>query len=148
MASSARRRVFADAVGATSFVVAGAEPVAEAVDALGGAADVVIEAAGVPGTIEQAMQSVKPTGTVVVVGWCTVPDTFVPALYLMKEVRIQFSMTYDVAEFRHVIDTLEHDGASLRALVSSIVSFDGLPDAFESLRRKNSQCKVVIDPQR
>ena len=57
---------------------------AAAIDALGGPADVVIEAAGAPGTIEQAMQIVKATGTVVALGWCTVPDTYVPALYLMQ----------------------------------------------------------------
>lgn len=147
MASTARRKAFAELAGASSFLVAADDPVAEAIEALGGTPDVVIEAAGAPGTIEQAMQTVKPTGTVVVLGWCTVPDTYVPALYLMKEIRLQFSMTYDVAEFRHVIDTLEHDGAPLRSLVSSVVSLDELPEMFESLRGGNAECKVVIDPQ-
>jgi threonine dehydrogenase-like Zn-dependent dehydrogenase len=147
MASTARRGPFADAAGATSFLVAGDDPVAEAIDALGGAPDVVIEAAGAPGTIEQAMQTVKPSGTVVVLGWCTVPDSYVPALYLMKEIRLQFSMTYDVAEFRHVIDALEHDAAPLRSLVSSMVSLDELPEVFESLRGGSAECKVIIDPR-
>ena len=147
MASSDRRREFAEHAGATSFLVAGDNPVAEAIEAIGGEPDVVIEAAGAPGTIEQAMQTVKPTGTVVVLGWCTVPDSYVPALYLMKQIRLQFSMTYDVAEFRHVIDTLEDDGAALRSMVSAVVSLDELPEMFESLRGGNAQCKVLIDPQ-
>ena len=147
MASSTRRREFAEHVGATAFLVAGDNPVAEAIDAIGGEPDVVIEAAGAPGTIEQAMQTVRPTGTVVVLGWCTVPDSYVPALYLMKQIRLQFSMTYDVAEFRHVIDTLEGDGAALRSMVSAVVSLDELPGMFESLRGGSSQCKVLIDPQ-
>ena len=95
----------------------------------------------------EAMQTVKPSGTVVVLGWCTVPDSYVPALYLMKEIRLQFSMTYDVAEFRHVIDALEHDAAPLRALVSSVVSLDELPETFESLRGGSAECKVIIDPR-
>jgi threonine dehydrogenase-like Zn-dependent dehydrogenase len=147
MATSDHRRAFAEHIGATSFVAAGDDPVAEAIEALGGAPDVVIEAAGAPGTIEQAMQIVKPTGTVVVLGWCTVPDSYVPAQYLMKEIRLQFSMTYDVAEFRHVIDTLEQDAAPLRALVSSVVTLDELPEKFETLRGRNTECKVIIDPQ-
>ena len=147
MATSDRRSAFAEQAGATSFLVAGDNPVAEAIEAIGGEPDVVIEAAGAPGTIEQAMQTVKPTGTVVVLGWCTVPDSYVPALYLMKQIRLQFSMTYDVAEFRHVIGVLEDDGAALRSMVSAVVSLDELPEMFESLRGGNTQCKVLIDPQ-
>ena len=122
------------------------DPVAAAIDALGGAPDVVIEAAGAPGTIEQAMQIVKATGTVVALGWCTVPDTYVPALYLMKQIRLQFSMTYNVAEIRHVIDTLDDDGAPLRAMVSATVSLDALPEMFEMFRGRHEHCKVLIDP--
>ncbi len=146
MATSRARESYARALGATSFLAPEHDAAAAAIDALGGPADVVIEAAGAPGTIEQAMQIVKATGTVVALGWCTVPDTYVPALYLMREIRLQFSMTYNVAEIHHVIDTLDGDDAPLRAMVSKTVSLDTLPDTFEMLRGRHEHCKVLIDP--
>ena len=146
MATSRRRETFAMELGATSFLAPEEDAVAAAVDDLGGPPDVVIEAAGVPGAIERAMQIVKPVGTVLVLGWCSVPDTpYVPAIYLTKEIRLQFSMTYRVADFHHVIDTLEADGAPLRAMVSETVSLDELPPVFESQRGSTPQCKVMID---
>jgi (R,R)-butanediol dehydrogenase/meso-butanediol dehydrogenase/diacetyl reductase len=145
-ATSRRREQYAKELGATDFIVSGDNPVGEAIDALHGPPSVVFEAAGVPGTIEQAMQIVQPRGTVIVLGWCTVPDSYVPALYLMKQVRLQFSMTYTVGEFRHTIDTLDSGAGGPEAMVSRTVSLDELPAAFESLRGPSTDCKVLIDP--
>jgi threonine dehydrogenase-like Zn-dependent dehydrogenase len=145
-ARSRRRERYALDLGATEFIVSGDNPVAEAVEALHCPPSLVFEAAGVPGTIEQSMQVVQPRGTVVVLGWCTVPDSFVPALYLMKQVRLQFSMTYTLGEFRHTIDTLDSGAVEPRAMVSQTVSLDDLPAAFESLRGPSADCKVLIDP--
>lgn len=145
-ATSRRRERYALEVGATDFIVSGDNPVAEAIETLHGPPPVVFEAAGVPGTIEHAMQVVRPRGTVVVLGWCTVPDSFVPALYLMKQVRVQFSMTYTIGEFRHTIETLDSGAVEPAAMVSRTVSLDELPETFESLRGPSADCKVLIDP--
>jgi 2-desacetyl-2-hydroxyethyl bacteriochlorophyllide A dehydrogenase len=145
-ATSRRRERYAMELGASDFIVSGDNPVGEAIEALRGAPSLVFEAAGVPGTIEQAMQVVAPRGTVVVLGWCTVPDSFVPALYLMKQVRLQFSMTYTVGEFHRTIDVLEGGAVEPRAMVSRTVSLDDLPEAFESLRSASDDCKILIDP--
>ena len=37
--------------------------------------------------------------------------------------------------------------APLRALVSSVVSLDELPEVFESLRGGSAECKVIVDPR-
>lgn len=145
-ATSRRREQYALDLGATEFIVSGDNPVGEAIESLGGPPKLVFEAAGAPGTIEQAMQVVQPRGTVVVLGWCTVSDSFIPALYLMKQVRLQFSMTYTLGEFRHTIDTLDSGAVQPGAMVSRTVSLDELPEAFESLRGPSTDCKVMIDP--
>jgi len=145
-ATSRRRERFARELGATAFIVAGDDPVAEALDAVGGAPTLVFEAAGVPGAIEQAVQIVQPRGTVLVLGWCSVSDTFMPAMYLMKEVRLQFSMTYSVPEFHHTIASLDAGAVDPRAMITDTVSLDDLPQVFESLRTGTDQCKVMIDP--
>lgn len=110
---------------------------------------VVFEAAEVPGSIEQAMQIVRPRGTVVVLGWCGVPDAYVPALYLMKEMRLQFSMTYSRNDFRDVIDALEDGLIEPAAMVTETIALDELPTVFEQLRTDTGQqCKVLVDPWR
>lgn len=144
-ATSRRREGYAMELGASDFIVSGDNPVGEAIEALHGTPSLVFEAAGAPGTIEQAMQVVAPRGTVVVLGWCTVPDSYIPAIYLMKQIRLQFSMTYSVGEFQHTIDTLDDDAAA-NAMVSQTVSLDDLPGVFESLRGPSTECKVMIDP--
>jgi threonine dehydrogenase-like Zn-dependent dehydrogenase len=145
-ATSRRRERYAKELGATDFIVSGDNPVGEAIEALHGPPSLVFEAAGMPGTLEQAMQVVQPRGTVVALGWCTVPDSFVPALYLMKQIRLQFSMTYSVGEFQHTIDTLDAGAVEPGTMVSSTVSLDELPAAFESLRGPSEECKVLVDP--
>ncbi len=114
------------ALGASSFIAPEDDPTAAAIEELGGQPDVVFEAAGVLGTIERAMQIVWATGTVLVLGWCAVPDSFVPAIYMMKQIRLQFSMTYGVGDFQHVIDTLDASAVEARTMVSDTVSLDEL----------------------
>lgn len=145
-ASTRRRERHARELGANDFITSGDDPVATAIEALHGQPTLVFEAAGVPGTIEQAMQVVQPRGTVVVLGWCTVPDSYVPAIYMMKQVRVQFSMTYNVGEFRHTIDTLDAGAGEPATMITETVSLDALPPVFESLHGSTDQCKVMIDP--
>ena len=80
-------------------------------------------------------------------GNCMVPDTFVPAAAMFKQVRLQGSMVYNVAEFATVADVLASGKVEPRAMVTDIVGYDQLPEMFESLRKPTSQCKVVINPR-
>jgi threonine dehydrogenase-like Zn-dependent dehydrogenase len=83
---------------------------------------------------------------VVVLGFCSVPDSFVPAIAVWKEVRMQFSMTYSIAEFEHVARVLDAGVVECRAMVTDTVPLAALPTAFESLRRPTRQCKVLVSP--
>jgi 2-desacetyl-2-hydroxyethyl bacteriochlorophyllide A dehydrogenase len=147
-APSRRREPFVTAVGADGFI-AGADDLARAAsEALGGQPDVVVEAAGAPGAIAAATDAVRPRGTVLVLGMLTEPDTFLPVTPLMKQVRVQFSVSYGIRDFEYVVDTLGRGALEPRAMVTATVSFDELPAMFESLRGPNSHCKVLIDPAR
>jgi (R,R)-butanediol dehydrogenase/meso-butanediol dehydrogenase/diacetyl reductase len=135
-------------MGADSFVVAeqGEDIVAAVNNALGGMPDIVFEAAGVPGTLAQAINHVRPRGTVVVLGCCTQPDNLVPAAGLFKEVRVQFSMIYDISDYEYVARTLDSGAIELRSMVTQTVSFDDFPAAFEALKHRSPQCKLMLDP--
>jgi (R,R)-butanediol dehydrogenase/meso-butanediol dehydrogenase/diacetyl reductase len=71
VATSRQREAIARAIGADAFLTIGEGLAGEVGEALGGAPDLVIECAGVPGSIARAVELVKPRGTVTVVGMCT-----------------------------------------------------------------------------
>ncbi|HSV35072.1 MAG TPA: alcohol dehydrogenase catalytic domain-containing protein [Ramlibacter sp.] len=147
-AGSRRREALALAMGATEFVLP--EPDENlptlAAQALGGPPDVVFECAGQKDLIAQAIHCVRPAGQVVVLGFCTVPDSFIPAIAVWKEVRLQFAVTYSMAEFAHVADTFDAGHVEPRAMITDRVSLQALPAAFEALRQRSHQCKLMVDP--
>lgn len=147
-AASRRRETLALRHGASVFVLP-EKPEAltqAAIQALGGMPDVVIEAAGKKGLIAQAIDCVRPAGTVVVLGFCSQLDSFLPATAVWKEVNLQFSMTYSLAEFEHVARVLDRGDTDAQAMITDTISLDVLPGAFEAMRHRTHQCKVMVDP--
>jgi len=147
-ATSRRREVMARQMGADAFVVPAPDQdiAALVADALGGPPDVVFECAGQTGLLGQAVHCVKPQGDVVSLGFCTAPDPVLPALATWKEVRILFAMTYSLQEFQFVADTLDAGHVEPRAMITSRVSLDELPGAFETLRQPGPQVKMMVAP--
>jgi len=147
-AGSNRRAELALKMGATHFIdPANASP--EAVNAaLGGPPDIVYEAVGKVGLIQKAIEYVKVRGTVVVLGLCTPPDTFMPFQFVSKEVTLQASAFYEVGEFEVAADVLDKDPETPRAMVTDIVDLTNMPAMFEALRHRSTQCKVLVDPQK
>ncbi|ROO27628.1 molecular chaperone GroES [Salinisphaera orenii MK-B5] len=133
-------------MGATAFFGTGERLEAPVPDDLGGTPDIVFECVGKPGLIEQAIGLVRPRGSVVVLGLCTMPDTFIPFEAVSKEVCIQTSAFFSVDEFRAALDALDDGSATPRALVTETVSLTDVPQTFEALRNRTHQCKVLIDP--
>jgi (R,R)-butanediol dehydrogenase/meso-butanediol dehydrogenase/diacetyl reductase len=147
-ASSRQREGLAMQLGGTTFVLPDtpAELPQAVIAALGAMPDVVIEAVGKKDIIAQAINCVRPAGTVVVLGFCAQPDAFVPAIAVWKEVKLQFGMTYSLAEFEHVARVLDRGDVEPRTMITATVSLDDLPTAFEALRKRTHQCKVMVDP--
>jgi (R,R)-butanediol dehydrogenase/meso-butanediol dehydrogenase/diacetyl reductase len=147
-ARTRRAESLAMQMGANVFVMPESEQTwAPAVTAaLGGPPDVVIEAIGKKDLIAQALNCVRPSGTVVVLGFCSVPDSFIPAVAVWKEVTMRFSMTYSIAEFEHVARVMDTGDVECRAMVTDTVPLAELPASFESLRQRTHQCKVMVSP--
>jgi len=147
-ASSRRREALARHMGADAFVVPGTgeDLAALAADALEGSPDVVFECAGQKDLIAQAIHCVKPQGDVIVLGFCTVPDQFLPAVAVWKEVRIQFAVTYSMREFKHVANVFDAGHVEPRMMITDRISLEALPEAFEALRDRSTQCKVMVNP--
>jgi len=113
---------------------------------LGGQPDIVFECVGKPGLIVQAIDHVRPRGTVVVVGLCTEPETINPFALVQKEAVIQPSAFYGVREFEIAIESLDSGHVEPHAMISDTVSLADMPPAFEALKNRTTQCKVMVDP--
>lgn len=133
-------------MGADVFVVDPADPVGSAERALGGKADIVFECVGVPGLIAQAVEQVRPRGTILLLGLCTKLDTFNSFAMLSKEVRLITSAFFTVPEYRASLDALAEGAIEPRLLVTDTISLADAPAVFESLKHRTSQCKVLIAP--
>lgn len=147
-ASSNRRAEVAGELGVDLFVQAqeGTAPAQSARAALGGAPDVVFECVGLPGMIDQAIATVRSQGMVIILGACMEHDQWTPVVGLSKEVDIRFSLCYDLREYQISIDAMDTGGIAPRAMITDTVPLLGLADAFEALRGRSHQCKVLLDP--
>ncbi len=133
-------------LGATAFLDADDELAATSRASLGGDADIVFECVGKPGLIDRCIALVRPRGTVLVLGLCTALDHFDAFRAISKEVRIVMSVFFNMNEFASAIDALEGGRFAPQALVSQTIALADLPLQFEALRRRTTQCKVLVDP--
>jgi len=133
-------------MGATDFIADRDHPVAASDRALGGKADIVFECVGIPGVIAQAIDQVRVKGTVLILGLCTRPDTFVPFAALSKEVRLITSAFFKQQEYEAALDALDSGDAEPRLLVTDTIALAAVPETFEALKSRTHQCKVLINP--
>lgn len=149
-APSARREGFARKLGASDFVTTSGRSDAEIEGriraALGEAPDVVFECAGFAGAVMQAMQRVRPKGTIVCMGYGLHPEPITTAVPLLKELRVLFSMTYDRSDYQEVIATLAAGHLEPRCLVTRTIPLEALTETVEALIARAPQCKVMVDP--
>lgn len=145
-ARSNRRADLARHMGADVFVEPGEDLVRRVDEALGGPPDIVYECVGAPGLIAQALDHVRPRGTIIVQGACTDPDSFVPFGLVVKEARIQGTVFYSLGEFQYAAEILAGEAALLRAMVTDEIPLAALPQMFEELRHRAHQCKVLVRP--
>ena len=133
-------------MGADVFVVDPQDPVGSAERGLGGKADIVFECVGIPGLIAQAVEQVRPRGTILLLGLCTRPDTFNSFAMLSKEVRLVTSAFFTVPEYEASLQALAEGAVEPRLLITDTISLAETPQVFESLKRRTEQCKVLIAP--
>ena len=107
--------------------------------------DVIFECVGVPGLIGQTMMEAPRGCRIVVAGVCQQPDTILPLMGIIKELELQFVLGYRPADFDYVIAMIASDRVEVAQMVTDIVDLDGLPEAFEALRKPSHQCKVLLE---
>lgn len=136
----------AHTLGATGFVTVQDNAAQKIHAALGGAPDIVFECVGRPGVLAEALAHLRPRGTVVMLGLCTVPDSFVPFAAVQKEAKFVTSAFFNMREYQAALDALDGGHAAPQAMVTETVALAQMPEAFEALRKRTHQCKVMVRP--
>ncbi len=144
MSRSSRRANKALAMGADAFLPFGPDEAGEAIEALQGPADLVLECAGAEGMMARAISHVKPFGRIVSLGFCTAPDPIMPALASYKCADLRFLVGYGPDEFRASADAFDKGHADPRAIITNVIPLDDLPAMMTALRGANSETKVQV----
>ena len=106
----------------------------------------IFECVGVPGVIQQCIQLCEPRGTVLIAGVCMKPDTLIPVIAVLKELRLQFVAYYHRRNFELTLDLLGSERIRADRFVTDVIALDALPAAFEALKQPSTQCKVIVKP--
>jgi 2-desacetyl-2-hydroxyethyl bacteriochlorophyllide A dehydrogenase len=134
----------AAAIGATGFALSGPGLGAEVRQQMGAEPDIVFECVGKRGLIDFACSLVRVHGTVVGVGLCVGGDEWDPFAALSKEIQVVFAAFFTMSEFETALEALGPGRFRPQALVTERIGFAQVPDTFEALRRRTTQCKVLI----
>lgn len=113
---------------------------------LGGPPDVVFDAAGVPATLQQAVDVVRPGGRVMMVGVSFEAAPVRPAVWVTKRVTVRAAFAYSRADYETTIAMLERGTLKSGAVITSIAPGSETPVVFERLLGPNNEVKVLIDP--
>ena len=139
---SERRRELALAMGADVFLT----EVEGIADTLGGLPAQVFECVGSPGFVGEAIKHSRTLGQVISLGFCTAPDSFVPAMAGYKGVSLHFPVGYTAEDFSATADIMDKGHVDPKCLISSVRPLDALPATFAELRGMNAETKVHIAP--
>ncbi|WP_151719431.1 zinc-dependent alcohol dehydrogenase [Gemmobacter serpentinus] len=139
------QRARALALGATDFALAGERLAENLADLCGGPPDIVFECVGKRGLLQAATEAVRLQGKVVAVGLCIGGDAWDPFVALSKEIDLIFTVFFHQGnEFGVALDALA--SGLPQHLVTDRIGLSPVPQIFESLRRRTTQCKVLIQP--
>ena len=133
-------------IGATGFALSGPKLAEEFADLTGGAPDIVYECVGKKGIIAFAIEQVAVHGRVIGIGLCVGGDEWDPFAAIHKEASIVMSAFFDMHEFEMALDALASKGPFRpQSLVTERIDLSRVPTSFEALRRRTSQCKILIE---
>lgn len=136
------------ALGATGFALSGERLARNLADQCGGPPDIVFECVGKRGLLQAATEAVRLQGKVVGVGLCVGGDEWDPFVALSKEIDLLFSVFFHQGnEFGVALDALAPGAFAPQAIITDRIDLSPVPQVFEGLRRRTSQCKVLIQPE-
>lgn len=136
----------AQRLGATRVVPAGGDTAGEVRAALGGPADVVIEASGAPGQLATALSLVRPGGTILQVGLPHGEQQLDVHSLVLREIALLGTLAHVCGEdLAPALDILATTGLGAE-LLDSVHPLDDLAHLLEELASGRIEGKVLFDP--
>lgn len=108
--------------------------------------DVIFECSGSPHGFAAAVRSVRPGGTVVVVGLAIEPLQLEPFTLVGRELTLQGSIIYDDTDFADALQHLADSTVNVDALTTDIVPLDNYAEAFARLQDPEAATKILLQP--
>ena len=112
----------------------------------GSSPDIIFECVGIPGMINDATNIAIYGTELIVVGFCTREDHFIPATAMAKEMTVKFVLSYHKEDFEFISGLIASDRLDVSKMCTGTVGYEDFPDAFEDLRKPNNHCKVMLAP--
>ena len=114
-----------------------------------GGFDVVIDCSGNTKAVESELMTVKPGGTIILVGVSQKPIEFASVLAVMKELTIKGSIAYTKEEFKDCINLIANKKIDVMKFVDDIVPLTNVQSAYERLTNgTDDSVKIMVDPNK
>ena len=111
--------------------------------------DVVIDCSGTTKAVESELMTVRPGGTIVLVGVSPKPIEFASVIAVMKELTIKGAIAYTKEEFKNCISLMANKKIDVMKFVDDIVPLEETQKAYERLTSGTDDAvKIMIDPKK
>jgi threonine dehydrogenase-like Zn-dependent dehydrogenase len=107
---------------------------------------VVFEAVGIPGIIDDVMRRARHGTRLIVVGVCMQPDTVHPFFASVKELNVQFVVTYDPNEFADSLRAIAEGDIDVSPVITGDIGLEDVGTAFDDLADPERHCKILVTP--
>lgn len=141
-----RRSRAAAALGAERVLDPSREDVGAAVrDAFPHGPDLVVEAVGLPETIQASFRLARPGGSVLLIGVCIGSIEVLPVSWMLKELTIRSSLGCSREEQRRALAWVLAGHPDARPLVTRRIGLEEVPGAMQGLAEGADEIKVVVE---
>ena len=114
-----------------------------------GGFDVVIECCGNASAVTSSLVTVRPGGTVILVGVATGPINIPTVIAVMSELTIKGAIAYTKEEFKMCLDLINSKQIEVMDFVDDVVSYDEVQNAYERLTSgQDGAVKILVDPSK
>lgn len=108
---------------------------------------VIFECVGVPGIVQQIIDSAPLMSRVVVAGVCMQIDRYEPALAIHKEIDLRFVFGHSPLEYRDTLHMIAEGKLNCAPMITGVVGLGGVANAFDALKDPEAHAKILIDPR-
>lgn len=114
-----------------------------------GGFDIVIECCGNDSAVTSSLVTVRPGGTVILVGVATGPISIPTVVAVMNELTVKGAIAYTKEEFKMCLDLISNKQIDVMPFVDDVVSYNQVQTAYFRLTSGNDGAvKILVSPSK